>query len=120
MSQPYSQDLRVRVLHALETSGLKRAEVAQQYQVCPATLYKWQKQKRVEKRVRAKPHAGGKVSRFDLHVLRDLVEEQNDRTLEELASAYAQKTGTAISKSSVDRLLSQGKVTRKKKSGTRH
>ena len=50
MSQPYSQDLRVRVLHALENSGLKRAEVAQQYQICPATLYKWQKRKRVENR----------------------------------------------------------------------
>lgn len=120
MSQPYSQDLRVRVLHAMETSGLKRTEIAQQYQVCPASLYNWQREKRLEKRVRPKPHAGGKVSRFDLQVLRDLVGEQNDRTLEELVAAYAQKTGTPISKSSVDRLLKQAGVTRKKKSGTRH
>lgn len=28
MSQPYSQDLRVRVLHALETASLKREEIA--------------------------------------------------------------------------------------------
>lgn len=104
----------------METSELKRTEIAQQYQVCPATLYKWQKQKRLEKRVRPKPHAGGRVSRFDLQVLRDLVSEQNDRTLEELAAAYAQKTGTFISRSSVDRLLRLAGMTRKKKSGTRH
>jgi transposase len=60
MPQPYSADLRQRVLHALEKSPLKRSEIAAQYEISPATLYNWQKQLKEENRSRAKPHAGGK------------------------------------------------------------
>ena len=58
MPQPYSSDLRQRVLHALERSPLKRAEIAQQFEVSPSTLYNWQKQLKEEGRTVAKPHAG--------------------------------------------------------------
>lgn len=120
MSQPYSQDLRVRVLHALEAASRKREEIAHQFQISPATLYNWQKQKKQEGRTTAKPHAGGKRCQFDLPVLRALVAEQNDRTLEELATAYQQETAQTISRASVDRLLKKARITRKKKSHARH
>mgnify|MGYP003581462716 CR=1 FL=1 len=51
---PYSSDLRERVLHALEVSPLKREEIAAQYQICPATLYNWQKQRKQEGRTTPK------------------------------------------------------------------
>lgn len=115
MPQPYSADLRQRVLHALEKSPLKRSEIAAQYEICSATLYNWQKQLKEEKRSRAKPHAGGKPTRFDASVLQELVRQKNDRTIAELQSAYREKTGEAIGYSSVRRLLALRGLTRKKK-----
>ncbi len=115
MSRPYSQDLRVRVLRALKDAPLKRSEIAQQYQICPATLYNWQRQERQEGRTEAKPHAGGRASEIQIEVLRELVREKNDRTLKELAQLYRERTGQSIGKSSVDRRLKWAKITRKKK-----
>lgn len=115
MPRPYSQDLRVRVLHVLKESPLRRTEIAQQFQVCPATLYNWQRQEREEGRTEPKPHAGGRASEVHLEVLRELVREKNDRTLEELAQLYRERTGQPIGKSTVDRRLKWARITRKKK-----
>ena len=115
MSRPYSEDLRVRVLRALKQSPLKRSEIAAQFQVCPATLYNWQRFERQEGRTAPKPHAGGRASEVQIEVLRELVREKNDRTLEELAQLYRERTGQSIGKSTVDRRLKWARITRKKK-----
>lgn len=115
MPRPYSSDLRERVLHALEKSPLKRAEIALQYEISPATLYNWQKQFKEENRTQAKPHAGGVASHFDASVLQRIHAEQTDRTIEELQVRYGEETGSAISYSSVRRLLAVLALTRKKK-----
>ena len=115
MSRAYSPDLRVRVLRALKQSPLKRTEIAQQFQICPATLYNWQRSEREEGRTEPKPHAGGRSSEIQIEVLRALVREKNDRTLEELAQLYRARTGQPVGKSTVDRRLKWAKITRKKK-----
>lgn len=115
MPQPYSPDLRARVLHALEKSPLKRAEIAQQYEISPSTLYNWQKQLKEEGRSCAKPHAGGVASHFDPPVLQRVHQEKTDRTIEELQVRYQEETGDSISYSSVRRLLARLGLTRKKK-----
>jgi len=120
MSRPYSQDLRVRVLRAAKESPLKRNEIAAQFQICPATLYRWQRQEREAGRTAPKPHAGGRRSQIQLDVLRELVREKNDRTLAQLARLYGERTGQPISLSSVDRWLKWAKITRKKKDAQGH
>jgi transposase len=115
MPRPYSSDLRERVLHALERSALTREEIAAQYEICPATLYNWQKQQKQEGRTTAKPHAGGSASEFDLEALRRIHQEKTDRTIEELRVRYREGTGTSISYSSVRRLLAKLGLRRKKK-----
>lgn len=119
MPQPYSSDLRQRVLHALERSPLRRHEIAAQFEISPATLYNWQRQLKQEGRTQAKPHAGGNPSRFDPAVLRSLVEEKNDRTIAELQVAYEAKAGVPISYSSVRNVLALVGLTRKKKDAAR-
>lgn len=119
MPQPYSSDLRQRVLHALEKSPLRRHEIAAQFEISSATLYNWQKQRKEEGRTEAKPHAGGRVSRFDPSVLGELVEEKNDRTIAELQASYEVRTGVPISYSSVRNVLVLLGVTRKKKDASR-
>lgn len=119
MPQPYSSDLRARVLHALEHAPLQRAEIAQQFQISPSTLYNWQKQRKEEGRSCAKPHAGGVASHFDPQALQRVHREKTDRTIEELQVRYQEETGESISYSSVRRLLAQLGLKRKKKDAAR-
>jgi transposase len=114
MPRPYSPDLRERVLDACDADEGTRAEIARRFRVGESTLYLWLQQRREEGRTAAKPHHGGSPSRFDVGVLVELVEERRERTLAELGAHYQQRTGQAISKSSVDRLLCRRGVVRKK------
>jgi transposase len=63
MSQPYSADLRERVLVACERGDLPQVEIARRFQVCPATVSNWRRQERDEGRRAPKPHSGGVPSR---------------------------------------------------------
>jgi hypothetical protein len=59
MPQPYSADLRERVLVACEWGGLPQVEIARRFQICPATISNWRRQAREEGRRQPKPHSGG-------------------------------------------------------------
>jgi transposase len=119
MPAPYSADLRERVLHACAAARLSRAEIAAQFEVGESTVYLWLTQERLEGRTAPKPHAGGRATGFDVEALRAAVTEGNDRTLAELAAAYAARTRQPISPPSVRRLLRQAGITRKKKGAPR-
>jgi transposase len=84
MPQPFSPDLRERVLVACKRDGLPQVEITRRFQVCPATVSNWRRQERDEGRRCPKPHSGGVPSRLDaaaLAVLRQLVIEDNDALL---------------------------------------
>ena len=95
MPKPYSAGLRERVLLA-EEAGLLPAVVARRFGVGLSTVYLWRHQARAEGRRCAKPHAGGCAPGIDTAgeaILRTLVSERNDRTLEEYAERLAERTG---------------------------
>ena len=119
MPRAYSVDLRARVLHACVAGARSRAEIAEQFEVGQSTVYLWLRQEREEGRTAPKRHTGGHASRFDAAELERLVDAGNDRTLAELAAAYAARTGQPISGPSVRRLLAAAGITRKKKGGPR-
>ncbi len=96
MPGAYCADLRERVLDACAAADVERAEIARRYRISESTLYGWWKQWKEEKRRDAKPHAGGPERAIDPAVLRDWVEEKNDRTNAELATLYQEKTGHRI------------------------
>ncbi|MFD0461694.1 helix-turn-helix domain-containing protein [Microvirga aerilata] len=50
MPQPYSPDLRERVLVACARGELPQVEIARRFQVCPATVSNWRRQEREEGR----------------------------------------------------------------------
>ena len=64
MPQPYSPDLRERVLAACERGDGSQVEIAHRFQVCPATVSNWRRQEREEGRRCPKPHSGGVPSRL--------------------------------------------------------
>src|SRR5829696_7665356 len=99
MPQPYSPDLRERVLVACERGDLPQVEIARRFQVCPATISNWRRQEREEGRRAPKPHSGGVPSRLDanaLAVLRQLVIEDNDALLREYRERLAERTGVTV------------------------
>ena len=115
MPAPYSPDLRRRVLHACAMVEGSRAAIARRFQVSERSVYLWLRQEREEGRTAAKPHAGGRLSRFDRALVRTLHEEQPDVTLAECAARYAARAGGPISDSSVERLVQALELRRKKK-----
>jgi len=116
MPQPYSVDLRERVVAA--AAQQTQAEVAARFAVSESTVYKWCRRAREAGTVAPKPHTGGghaKVDAAGAEVLRALVAERNDRTLEELATLYAERTGGRVSIYAIWRACRRLDLRRKKK-----
>ena len=116
MPQPYSGDLRERVVAA--ATSQTQVEVAARFAVSESTVYKWCRRARETGSAAAKPHTGGgrpKVDAAGTPVLLALVEERNDRTLAELAALYGQRTGAAVSIHAIWRALRRLDLRRKKK-----
>jgi len=107
--------LRERVLAACDAGTHTRREVAQQFDVCEAALYTWLRRRRETGAFVPKPHAGGHTSGLNAAVLREIVEAKNDRTLEEYASLYFEKTGRRFHPSWLSRACTRLGITRKKR-----
>ncbi len=119
MPAPYSPDLRRRVLHACAMVEGSRAELARRFQVSERSVYLWLRQERDEGRTTPKPHAGGRTSRFEPAVVQAIHTDQPDVTLAECATRYEARTGVPISLSSVERLVQELDLRRKKKDAPR-
>src|SRR6188508_763515 len=117
MPSPYSADLRERVLLA-DAAGLSPAVVAARFGVGLSTVYLWRQQARAEGRRCAKPHGGGRALGIDPAgeaILRGLVAERNDRTLDEYRELLAARTGRArVSRPTLCRALRRFGLWRKK------
>jgi transposase len=83
MVKPYSQDLRERVITAVEEGELSRREAARRYRVSPSSAVKWLEQFRRTGRV--KPRSMGGDRRSVLKPVREwlltLIEKEPDLTL---------------------------------------
>jgi transposase len=62
MVKPYSQDLRERVIGAVEDGELSRREAARRYRVSVASAVRWLQQYRQSGRVKARPMGGDRRS----------------------------------------------------------
>src|SRR6187397_860074 len=117
MPKPYSADLRERVLLADE-AGLPPAAIAQRFGVGLATVYLWRQQAHAQGRRCAKPHGGGRARGIDTAgeaILRALVAERNDRTLDEYREQLAARSGgPPVSRPTLCRALRRLRLWRKK------
>src|SRR3954453_3474376 len=117
MPTPYSADLRERVLLADE-AGLPPAVVAQRFGVGLARVYLWGWQARAQGRRCAKPHGGGRargIGTAGEAILRALVAERNDRTLDEYRELLAVRSGgPQVSRPTLCRALRRLGLWRKK------
>jgi transposase len=118
MPKPYSADLRERVLLAA-AAGLPPAVVAERFGVGLSTVYLWRQQAHEEGRRCAKPHGGGRARGIDTAgeaILRALVAERNDRTLDEYTELLAERRGgNRVSRPTLCRALRRLGLRRKKR-----
>ena len=87
MPKPYSYELRVRVIEAIE-AGATRREAAELFGISPSVVVIWAQRWEETGDVSAKP-SGGSVSPLDEHAafLLTLIAEQPDLTLDEVVAA---------------------------------
>ncbi len=117
MARAYSMDLRERAVAAVQEEHRPVAEVAERYRITERTLYSWLARLRSEGTLAPRVHGGGRkasVNAAGETVLKELVREQNDRTLEEYLALYREKTGAKLSPSALRRALARLRITRKK------
>ena len=117
--KPYSQDLRERVIAALE-AGETQAKVAMRFGVAKSTLEKWWYRQRDTGSCAALPHASG--PQRTLQVWDDFiwaeVKKHSDVTLEELCAHVWEAKGVRASSSMMCRELQVLQLARKKSRST--
>ena len=114
MPKACSQDLRERVLEAVET-GASRREAAERFEVSPSSAVKWIQRWQETGSIAAKP-IGGSISPLEKHAdwLLMLISEHPDLTLDEVIGAM-RKRRIAGSRSAVWRLFKRHNISFKKK-----
>lgn len=115
--KPYSLDLRQKVVDAYDAGGISQRKLAAQFRVAPSIVEKLLRQRRtlgtIEPQIRqeqTKPKLGPE----HCLILKDLVKQHNDRTLDELRFLLQEQTEVLVSTSTLDRTLNKLGITRKK------
>lgn len=111
---PYSEDLRKRVVDAVDQGDGSLRGLARRFCVSVSFIQRLLRRRRQTGSIRPKPHGGGQPPALDKHGmqrLRQLVGEQPDATLEELR----QRLGADCSLAAICRALKKLGFTRKKK-----
>jgi transposase len=113
----YSQDLRERVIAAVDAGEQPRREIAATFGVSESTIDKWVKRWRATDSVAALPFGGGRRRALQAcaALIRVEVKRQPDVTLAELCERVEAQTGVSASRSMMSREL-QGLALPRKKS----
>jgi transposase len=106
--KPYSKDLRIRVLAAVD-SGTPRKEVAKIFSVSMPTIKRWLKRRRETGEVEPKPIAGRiPVKGAALGAwLPEHLNEKPDLTLAEHCEAFEEESGIKVSEATMSRAIAR-------------
>lgn len=118
---PYSNDLRRRIVETYESGEHTLAEVADLFSVSLATVKNFLRRHRETGSPDALPHAGGRkpaLSEKARLFLRDAVEQDNALTLDELRQRLKTKHKQTVSRPTLCRLLQTLGLPRKKSRST--
>src|SRR4028118_2159169 len=113
----YSLDLRQKIVEAYAEGNISQRQLAKQFRVALSFIEKLLKQHRetgsIAPKVRTE-QTPTKLNSEQLTVLEQLVEANNDATLDELRYQLEHKKGILIGRSTVDRMLKKLNLTVKK------
>lgn len=114
----YSLDLRQKIVDTYAQGNISQRQLAKQFRVALSFIEKILKQQRETGSIAPKlrtEQTPTKLNPEQLIVLKQIVEANNDATLEELRYKLQQQTGVLIGRSTVDRMLQKLNLTVKKK-----
>lgn len=112
--RPYSNDLRQRVAAAVDHHEGSLRQIARRFRIGLSTLVRWLDRRHQTGSLDPEPHGGGRPQAVDAPhavVLRDLVRQQPDATLDELNAS----PGLGCSRMAIFRALLRWRISRKKK-----
>src|SRR3954469_8806904 len=113
----YADDLRERIVRAIDRHEFSLRQIARLFSVSLSFLVRLLQRRRRTGSVQPQPHAGGPTPKLDaaaVQRLRDLVRQQPDATLAELRECL----GVPCPVATLARVLRRQRMTRKQK--TRH
>jgi transposase len=116
--KPYSRDFRRKILETKQKTQDSNQEIAVRFQVSYSFVRRLLKRYESTGSVEPNPHGGGKALKLNsqqIDVVTQLVEEDNDATLQQLCDRTEEKTGLKVSVPTMCRLLQRLELTRKKK-----
>jgi transposase len=115
MPVPYSNDLRLKIVNAIQ-QGQTRREVARQFMVSPSFVIKLMQRFEATGDVAPAQFGGFKKSPLLRHeqTIRGWLEKTSDLTIAELCARLAER-GTATSPAAMSRFLNKLELTRKKR-----
>lgn len=116
--RPISNDLRRRIIEAIQENEQTQPEIAERFSVALSTVEKLWHRFRTTGRYEPKPAAGGRVRilKTDEALLREVVSRQPDITLAELSAEVAQqKNQPPVSLSTLSEELRRLGLPRKKR-----
>ena len=106
--KPYSKDFRNKILETKQKTNESIQQMANRFQVSYSFVNRLLKRDKAVASVEPKPHGGGKpplLNSQQIDILRQLVEEDNDATLQQLSVRLTEKTGIKVSIPTICRLL---------------
>ena len=119
MGWAYSLDLRERVVGAFDVGDMTDEQVAELFQVGEATVHRWKRLKRETGSLGVRPPRGGgmppRVAAEKHDLVREIVREEPDLTIPEVAWEFHRRTGRSVSPSAMGRTLRKLGLTRKKR-----
>lgn len=121
MPKPISVEVRERVVAAHREGKGTYEQLADLFKVGSASVNRWLRLDRETGSLVAKPPPG-RTPKLDEHgraVLRELVEQDSDATLAELAKRLDERLGVKHVPSAIFKVLAKMGITRKKKTSTR-
>lgn len=115
MVQPYSQDLRDRVIAAVEEEGVSRREAARRYRVSISVAIRWVQAFRRGRRTPL-PQGGDRRSQLPAHRdwLLALIKAENDLTLAQVAERLLAEHGVKADAGMLSRFFAAQGISFKK------
>lgn len=114
----YSIDFRQKILDTYHTEPISQRVIAKRFSVALSFVQKLLKQYRETKNITPRTErcgVKGKLNAEQLLILAQLIEENNDATLEELRYLLYGKIGFSVSTSTIARMIKLLDITVKKK-----
>ena len=114
--QPYSTDLRERVVLSVESGEYNIPEAARRYKISEPSVERWLARKRATDSCAPLPHAGGVPRKLAAaqRLIRAAVKEQPDATLQDLCGRVEQESKIKSDPSMMCRELARLKLPLKK------